>query len=267
MNKNIKDMAKKTPVAPARKSPLGSELDFSASEAYKLLRTNLNFSQPDSEGCMIFGVTSALQGEGKSTTSMNIAYTMAQAGQKVLLMECDMRLPNHAKNMNLKKTPGLSNLLANQCSATDVLQKSQLVDKMYCITAGDVPPNPAELLGSNQMKTVIKAMSECFDVIILDLPPITVVSDALIVSKITNGMVVVVRHGYCNRGALDEAVEKLRFAEAKVLGFVFTGADIQDKSYYRKGKYGYSKSYAKSYAKSYEESSDRVKRDKPGAVD
>ncbi len=223
--------------AAAKRSPLGDKLDFTASEAYKLLRTNLNFSQPDSSGCKIFGVTSALQGEGKSTTSMNIAYTMAQTGQKVLLMECDLRLPNHAKNLKLKVAPGLSNLLAGQCTGAEVLQKSPLANEMYCITAGDVPPNPAELLGSKQMEAVVKAMAEHFDVIILDLPPVTVVSDAMVVSKLVNGMVVVVRQGYCNRSSLTEAVQKLRLTETKLLGFVVTGADTQEKSYYKNNYY------------------------------
>ncbi len=238
----------------AKRSPLGDKLDFTAAEAYKLLRTNLNFSQPDSSGCKIFGVTSALQGEGKSTTSMNIAYTMAQTGQKVLLMECDLRLPNHAKSLKLKVTPGLSNLLAGQCTGAEVLQKSPLAEEMYCITAGDVPPNPAELLGSKQMEAVVQAMSEHFDVIILDLPPVTVVSDALVASKLVNGMVLVCRQDYCNRSSIAETVEKLKLAQAKVLGFVFTGADTQEKSYYKNNYYR--RSYSKSYRQAAENTID-----------
>ncbi len=245
---------KKNNLTPVRqRSPLGSELDFAASEAYKLLRTNLNFSQPDSAGCKIFGITSALQGEGKSTTSMNIAYTMAQTGQKVLLIEGDLRLPNHAKNLGLKATPGLSNLLAGQCTGADVLQKSDMAEELWFITAGDVPPNPAELLGSKQMEAVMKAMADFFDVIILDLPPITVVSDALVVSKLVNGFVMVVRHGYCTRSALNEAVQKLQMAETKLLGFVYTDAKTQEKSY----KSTYRKSYDRSYARSYAQAGKR----------
>ncbi len=249
MAKNLKKKSNLTAVA--RRAPIGNELDFASSEAYKLLRTNLNFSQPYASGCKIFGIASAMQGEGKSTTAMNIAYTIAQTGQKVLLMEGDLRLPNHAKNLKLKATPGLSNLLAGQCTGSQVLQKLDMAEELYCITAGDVPPNPAELLGSKQMEAVMKAMAEVFDVIILDLPPITVVSDALIVSTLVSGMVMVVRHGYCSRAALDEAVQKMRMTEAKLLGFVFTGADTQEKSYSKKKGYGYGYGYSKSYSRSY----------------
>lgn len=225
----------------ARKT-LGSNLNFAAAEAYKLLRTNLNFSIPNAKGCKVIGVTSALKGEGKSTTSVNIAYTMAQAGGKVLLIECDLRLPTLSKRIEVNSAPGLSNLLVGQCSSNEVLQKSGIKSNLWVITAGDIPPNPAELLGSENMKVTVEAMKDYFDVIILDLPPIAAVSDALIVSKLAHGMVVVVRQGYCDRRAIDEAVHQLQFAEAKILGFVMTGANTLSKSYKRYGKnYGYYK--------------------------
>ncbi len=215
---------------------IGDKLNFAAAEAYKLLRTNLNFSLPDQAGCKIIGVTSALRGEGKSTTSINVAYTMAQTGQKVLLLEADLRLPNIARRLGLKTKPGLSNLLVGQCQGRDVLQDSGLLDNLRVISAGDVPPNPAELLGSEQMASTLKVLAESFDVIVVDLPPVDVVSDALIVSKIISGMVVVVRQNICDRAALDNVVRQLKFAETKILGFVMTGADIQRKSYKRYGK-------------------------------
>lgn len=217
---------------------LGDNLTFAAAEAYKLLRTNLNFSIPDSKGCKIIGVTSALRGEGKSTTSVNIAYTMAQAGGKVLLIEADLRLPTLSKRLRVKAKPGLSNLLVGQCNGNDIIQKSGLISNLWVITAGDIPPNPAELLGSDPMAVTLQAMANVFDVIIVDLPPVTAVSDALIVSKLVNGMVIVVRQEYCDRGSVDEVVRQLRFADAKILGFVMTGADTQKKGYKRYGTYG-----------------------------
>lgn len=215
---------------------LGENLSFAAAEAYKLLRTNLNFSIPGHSGCKIIGVTSALRGEGKSTTAVNIAYTMAQAGGKVLLIEADLRLPTLAKRLRVQPRPGLSNLLIGQCNGNEILQSSGLIKNLWVITAGSIPPNPAELLGSEQMAVTIKTMADFFDVIIVDLPPVTAVSDALIVSKLTNGMVVVVRQEYCDKGSVDEVIRQLRFAEAKILGFVMTGADIQRKNYRRYGK-------------------------------
>ena len=217
---------------------LGDNLSFAAAEAYKLLRTNLNFSLPANEGCKIIGVTSALKGEGKSTTSVNIAYTMAQSGQKVQLLETDLRLPTLAKRIRVRSKPGLSNLLVGQCSGNEILQKSGLLPNLWVATAGDIPPNPAELLGSKNMAMTLTALSEVFDVIIVDLPPVTAVTDAAIVSKLVHGMVVVVRQNYCVRGAVDEVVRQLRFADAKILGFVMTGADTQSKNYKRYGTYG-----------------------------
>lgn len=217
---------------------IGKNLTFAAAEAYKLLRTNLEFTFPAESKSKVIGVTSALKGEGKSTTAVNIAYTMAQTNDKVLLIEADMRLPTVSKRLRIKSRPGLSNLLAGRCSGNDILQKSGLIDNLWVSTAGDIPPNPAELLGSEYMKQTIEAMRGVFDVIIVDLPPVTAVSDALIVSKLLDGMIVAVRQDYCDKGAVDEVVRQLRFAEAKILGFVMTGADTQKKGYKRYGSYG-----------------------------
>lgn len=241
---------------------IGDKLSFAAAEAYKLLRTNLNFSLPDEGGCKIIGVTSALRGEGKSTTSVNIAYTMAQTGKRVLLLEADLRLPSIAKRLQISPRPGVSNLLVGQCSGNDVVQESGLLRNLRVITAGDVPPNPAELLGSKQMEMVIKAMADVFDVIIIDLPPINIVSDALIVSKLLSGMVVVVRQDYCSQSDLAEVVRQLEFAKSKILGFVMTGSNIQQKNYKRYGNYRGSSAYGKypeSGKKSHESSSKKVK--------
>lgn len=236
MKKNPKNRDTLTPEE-TRKT-LGANLNFAAAEAYKLLRTNLGFSLPAGDGCHIIGVTSALRGEGKSTTSINIAYTMAQTGRKVLLVEADLRLSTVAKRLQLHSKPGLTNLMVGQASGNEVLQKSGLNPNLWVITAGDTPPNPAELLGSNPMAVTLDAMSKLFEIIIVDLPPVTAVSDALIVSKLLDGMIVVVRQDYCNRAAVDEVVRQLRFVDAKILGFVMTGANAQKKAYKRYGSYG-----------------------------
>lgn len=214
---------------------IGDGLSFAASEAYKLLRTNLMFSLPDESGCQIIGVTSAMRGEGKSTTAINMAYSMAQTGQRVLLLEADLRLPNIAKRLHIASKPGISNLLAGQCKGSEVLQASGLMENLAVIVAGDTPPNPAELLSSKQMKIVVNSLAKSFDVIVVDLPPVNVVSDALIVSKMISGMVVVVRQDFCDRASLAEVVRKLRFAETKILGFVMTGSNVHKKNYKRYG--------------------------------
>lgn len=241
MRNNNTAVNKKISVEEARKT-IGDNLNFAATEAYKLLRTNLEFSLPAEEGCKIIGVTSALKGEGKSTTSVNIAYTLAQMGKKVLLVEADLRLPTVAKRLQIHTRPGLTNLMVGQCTGNDVLQKSGLLPNLWVVAAGDIPPNPAELLGSNPMAVTLQTFSQYFDVIVVDLPPVTVVSDALIVAKHLDGMILVVRQNYCDRASVDEAVRQLRFANVKILGFVMTGADTQKKAYKKYGDYGQSTS-------------------------
>lgn len=235
-------------------SMLGGQLSFAAAEAYKLLRTNLNFALPDEQQCRIVGVTSSVRGEGKSTTTMNLAYSIAETGKLVLVIEADMRLPTFSKRLGLNNAKGISNLLAGLCTGADVLQKSGLHRNLWVIPAGDIPPNPSELLGSEQMRITLEVLSKDFDYILLDLPPVTAVSDPLVVSKLVSGMVLVVRQNYSSRRFLTEAVRQLRFADAKLLGFVMTGANAPDEGrrrYYE--KYGYSYGYG-------EES--RKKRDK-----
>lgn len=224
----------------------GDKLNFAVSEAYKLLRTNLTFSMPDEkQKCRIIGVTSAMRGEGKSTTAINLAYTIAETGKRVLLLEGDMRLPTLAKRLNLESTPGLSNLLAGLVEGTEALQKSGLIKNMYVITSGDIPPNPSELLGSDQIRIVLDLLSQAFDYIVLDLPPVTVVSDALVISKLTSGMIVVVRQDYCSKRLLNDTIRQLQFVDARVLGLVMTGSNSSNGSYkYKKyGKYGHTYGY------------------------
>lgn len=215
----------------------GQDLNFASAEAYKLLRTNLGFVLPEEDRCRTIAVTSSIAGEGKSTTSINLAYTLAQTNSKVLLVEADLRLPTIGKLLNLKKRPGLSNLLAGQCNGTDVLQRTDLHEGLWVLTAGSIPPNPSELIGSKRMATTLKALESVFDVIILDLPPVNVVTDALLLGGNIDGMIHVVRQGYCHKAALEEACAQHKLARTHLLGFVMTDADTQSKSYSQK-QYG-----------------------------
>lgn len=234
---------KKTNSAPNALTPeqaaktVGPGLSFEAAEAYKLLRTNLAFSFPESGESKVIGITSSLKGEAKSTTSINLAYTLAETGKRVLLIEADMRLPVLSKRLRVRKTPGLSNLLAGQSTGNEVLQNSGLFNNLKVITAGTIPPNPAELLDSNPMEITIRTMRDYFDYVIVDLPPIMVVSDALVVSKYLDGIVVVVRQNVCDKRSLAETVRQLRFSQTKLLGFVVSGSDSKSKKY-RNNYYG-----------------------------
>lgn len=130
-----------------QRAMLGDRLSFAASEAYKLLRTNLTFALPDEQRCRVVGITSASRSEGKSTTSINLAYTIAETGKRVLLVEADMRRPNLARRLAIDPAPGLSNLLAGLCREGDVIQDVGLLENLKVITSGDVPPNPVGAAG------------------------------------------------------------------------------------------------------------------------
>lgn len=224
------------------KKTLGANLNFVSAEAFKLLRTNISFALPNDKGCRVVGVTSSIRGEGKSTTAMNLAYMLAEAGEWVLLVEGDMRLPTVSKRLGLPNSPGLSNLLAGISVGEEVIQSSGIQDQLRVIVAGDIPPNPSELLGSAQMEHKLNELARDFDYIILDLPPVTAVSDALIVSKLTHGMVMVVRQNYASRRGVNEAMRQLKYANANMLGFVLTDSNIGSKNG-KYGKYGKYKQY------------------------
>lgn len=223
-------------------SKLGPELSFAAAEAYKLLRANLLFSLPANEDkCRVIGTISSIPMEGKSTTTINLAYSIAETGKKVLLIDADMRLPTLAKKLDLQLSPGLSNLLAGLSVGNDVLRASGLHENLHVICAGDIPPNPSELLGGELMERVIASLSKSYDYILFDLPPVTTVSDGLVLSKLLDGMVVVVRRGFCDKQSLAEAMRQIQFRNVKVLGFVLTRSEISHKSKKHGYGYGYSR--------------------------
>ncbi len=236
----------------AQRGLICDNLSFAAAEAYKLLRTNLMFSLPE-KPCHIIGVTSSVRGEGKSTTSVNIAYTFAQSGKKVLLIDADMRLPSVAAKLDIHGAPGLSNLIAGMNTEHSCLRKSSFFDNWYIIPAGDIPPNPSELLGSERMHNLLLRYEELFDVIILDLPPVNIVTDALVISKWTDGLIGVVRQNYTDRRALSDCMYQVEKLNVKFLGFVMTDANVGEGSYKHYGKYGkYGGKYGKSYGYGYD---------------
>ncbi len=232
-------MAKTKRNAPSGRTSVhhfGKDLNFAASEAYKLLRTNLMFFSSGDNGRVI-GITSSVSGEGKSTTAVNLAYALAESGRKVVLVECDMRRPTVAKRLGFEASPGLSNLVVGLSSPAEVLRHSPLHDNLYIIPAGDIPPNPSELLGSERMRLTLNALSNEYEFVLLDLPPVTAVSDALVAASFVDGMLVIVRQGVCTRHALRETMRQLSVVRDKILGFVFTCAYSEGKGYYRKRYY------------------------------
>lgn len=223
----------------------GPNLNFAATEAYKLLRTNIMFSLPNEGTCHVIGITSSVQSEGKSSTACNTAYALAEAGESVLLLEADMRRPTIASKLGLRRNPGLSNLLVARKDYHEVLQQCPLSPGMHVITSGDIPPNPSELLGSNRMAGLLEQLRAEYDYIIIDMPPVTAVSDAIVMSKLLDGVVVVVRSGVANQQMLAEAMRQLRMVDVRLLGFVYRDMDIPAKKYNRR----YAKKYHSDYTK------------------
>ncbi len=231
-----------------RRRQVGKNIGFGATEAYKLLRTNLIFSMTDESACKIVGVTSALRGEGKSTTAINLAYVLAESGKKVLLVEADMRIPVLAAVLKMEEKVGLSHVLAGIGALNDAVRPSTLHKGLSVLTAGEIPPNPSELLSSKRMEQALESLSKAFEYIIIDLPPINAVSDGLAVSKLLSGMIVVVRQNYCDQSSLAEAMRRMELLEVKLLGFVLNGAESSEKRY---KKYGYKYKYGHGYSYGY----------------
>ncbi len=236
-------------------SVIGPNISFAASEAYKTLRTKLQFSFADENNCRVLGLSSALSGEGKSLTAVNLAYTLAQLDKKVLLVDCDMRRPTLAEKLTIMKYPGLSNYLTGQCALEDLVQECRLEEgghMFQVITAGQNPPNPMELLSCDRMKKALEGLRSVYDYVILDLPPVGEVSDAMAIAKQTDGILLVVRQNYCDRSVLSDAVQQFAFIQAKVLGVVLNcTVENNGKGYYKRYYKHYYRRY-RGYGRSYD---------------
>lgn len=244
--KTWKLFSKKTKVDPEAwniRTMFGPNLNFAATEAYKLLRTNIMFSLPDEGECHIIGVTSSVQSEGKSSTACNLAYALAETGNKVLLLEGDLRRPTLASKLGLAKTPGLSNLLVSKGEYREMVQQSAVAPNMDIITSGDIPPNPSELLSSNRMNRLMEQLKVGYKYIIFDLPPITAVADALAIAKILDGVVMVVRAGVTDQQILSDAMRQLELVNLRILGFVFRDSGSSNAKYGNRYTYKYRKYY------------------------
>lgn len=217
---------KKYPVSPADSEQpvtVGGGVSFAAAEAYKRLRAKLLFSLDGVGDCPVIGVSSSLSGEGKSLSAINLAYTLSQLGKKVVLIDCDMRRPTLAEKLGIVREPGLSEYLSGQSGLEGLIRYCGIPGEeaaFQVIPAGQNPPNPTELLSSAAMAGMLRAMRKSCDYVILALPPLGEVSDAMAVAKETDGMLLVVRHNYCNRAILSDTIQQLEFIEAKILGIV-----------------------------------------------
>ena len=221
------------------------DVPFAYQEAFKSLRTNLQFLSVEKE-CKKIIITSAIPGENKTSTAINLAVTMAEGGSNVLLIDCDLRRPSVHRYLHIdnKVYKGLAKALS-----TRQLKDAIIAFKgtnLHVIIADMVPPNPAELLGSAKMGALLKALEPYYDYILLDTPPVSVVTDAAVLSQYADGVVLAVRQNFATVDQVLRAKQNLETVHANLLGAVLTNFDVKEAG--KAGAYGYGYGYEDKYA-------------------
>jgi len=196
----------------------------SVAEAYRTLRTNIQFSSPD-KPIKTLVISSAGPGEGKSTTVANLAITFANLGKKTVLIDADLRKPILHKVFDMQRDPGLTHAIIGSHAIDDVVKKTE-IDNLSIITCGEIPPNPSELLASYKLSSILGELREKYDVVLFDSPPVIAVTDATILSTVTDGILLVVRANKTDTRALQRAVELLSHVKCNVLGAVLNGVSV-----------------------------------------
>jgi capsular exopolysaccharide synthesis family protein len=240
----VPDVAVRTAGAPTSKpSPLILRNPKSAvAEAYRVLRTNLIFSSAEASGRVIV-VSSANPSEGKTTTTVNLAASLAQTGARVLAVEADLRRPSMSQHFSINKAPGLTDLIVGKAEATTAIHNTRYKGLMV-LPCGYLPPNPAELLGSARMKDILRALRSHYDWVIVDTPPILAMADTPVICPIVDGVILVVAAETSGRPAVHRAVDQITSVGGKIIGVVLNKVDLERNAYYYGQYYGeYYRSY------------------------
>lgn len=224
--KNIsgKNGAKQTPALITKDHPRSA-----IAEAYRTLRTNLGFASLD-RSCRSIMVTSPGPGDGKSTTAVNLSIVLAQAGHRVLLVDCDLRKPNLHKIFGMDNTSGLTNTLVQGRNPVEIAHNGP-VEGLMVLTSGPVPPNPAELLGSQKMRLLWPQLLEQFDYVIVDAPPVLAVTDSVLLSGQLEGVILVAWAGTNRVEVFQDAKEQLTKANARIIGVVLNKVKMPARDY------------------------------------
>lgn len=203
-----------------------------AAEQFRTLRTNINFSSPDKDLRSIV-ITSASPSEGKSTTAANLAVAFAQEGKKVLLIDGDMRRPTIHYTFKLRNTSGLSTLLTRQSTVKKSIRRSH-INNLDLMTCGPIPPNPSELLASNSMDLLMKELTQLYDLVIFDAPPILTVTDSQILANKCEGSILVLKAGSTEKRQAVKAKEAISLANSRLIGVVLNNYTFtKSENYYR----------------------------------
>lgn len=220
---------------------------FAVKEAYNAIRTNLLFTQ-QGEKCPIFVVTSPTANNGKTINSINLAVSFAQMGKRTLLIDADMRNPTIHRMFSISVKNGLSEILAG---LTDNISVSKTdVENLSVLTAGKIPPNPAELLSSARMDKLLEFVKEHYDCVFIDTPPINLVTDSTIFAQKVTGYIVIVKTDTTNTHDVKTTVTNIEQIDGNILGFILNDVNSEKKkyySYYRKYNYNYSYNYNYKY--------------------
>ena len=221
---------------------------FAVKEAYNAIRTNLLFTQ-QGEKCPIFVVTSPTANNGKTINSINLAVSFAQMGKRTLLIDADMRNPTIHRMFSISVKNGLSEILAG---LTDNISVSKTdVENLSVLTAGKIPPNPAELLSSARMDKLLEFVKEHYDCVFIDTPPINLVTDSTIFAQKVTGYIVIVKTDTTNTHDVKTTVTNIEQIDGNILGFILNDVNSEKKkyySYYRKYNYNYNYNYNYKYS-------------------
>lgn len=215
--------------------------DLPISDDYRTIRTSILLSHAEKPPKTIL-FSSAMTQEGKTATVVNMAISFAQLQERVLVVETDLRKPRLHRLFKVRNIPGLTGFLTGKVPLKEVIQKT-FIENIWLVPSGPIPPNPAELLNSKKLRDLLDEVSQVFDIILLDSPPILAVTDSVIIASIVDSIVAVVRAGKTRRKPFLSAVEELKRARSKIIGVVFNGADFAKEGsyyskYYRYYKYG-----------------------------
>ena len=200
------------------------------SEQYRTIRTNIQFSMVDQE-VKTLACTSAMPSDGKSTTIANLAVTIAQQGQKVLLVDADLRRPTIHQIMEVKNQYGLTSLLTKRESPEVAILPTHRANNLYILPSGPIPPNPSELLGSKMMEDLIMELSKVYDLILFDTPPVLAVTDAQVLGSRCDGVIIVIRSQQTEKKYLVKAKELLDRTNVNAIGVVINEVDQKDVNY------------------------------------
>ena len=204
-----------------------------AAEAYRVIRTSVQFAQAGKE-LQTIALTSCTPNEGKSTTISNLAVVLTQAGKSVLLIDCDMRNPTVHKNFNLSNKVGLSSCISMGTAVADAVQATG-IEGLDALTAGVIPPNPSELLGSERMKNILQRAKEEYDYVLIDTPPVLPVTDSLVLGRMVDGLILVIDSGEIKVEMARDVKNQLVHAGANILGVVLNKVRSEHHGY----GYGY----------------------------